>query len=1573
MSWARLTKKMQDQKDAQAEREHKVVQSWVRLIFRSQGCSYKIEDVVRQWPRMAEFLLARNETDGWKLGIGRAGRLNAVLTRWRRLGHQVHIGAAHAEAQWGHDAANLIQQRMSGAAEEKDIIRAETLGVLKKKSILDRFCVLYKDRLDYFTTEESSKSDPPRGHVSLKEVASAEAKEDGFTLNLTSGQSLSLKMAEESKNAWLSALQPLLRINKAKHVGYLNAERKGKVMSIFFVLQEDCLDRHDTKEDFEALQEPRGTQMLSAIERFTVKDNRFIIDVRNQKKPLDLFSDDQKEFKAWTQAFQQSLGKSLGANFVGGSSPAQDSGHASADVSGGTTPRGVKVLCEGELLVKKKSKEEPRYCVLRTDWFEYFLSEADYRSGASARCRALMEDITHFEAQVEDKTIKVTLDDKSIEMRATTMEDFKRWEKAWNTEEEDAQVPPPTTTMTRLPQSTDKVVCSGRFDFREGDGEVEPIIFALREASIEIYKGTDTQVVNSGPPAKRVLIEDIKDVEVEEDQDKFIMRLADRKSFELLSPQGRSLDAWYDELSKVFEEADSGRTSAASKVSGLQDLALSEVDELAKALLKSVRTVNVMLKTERTVNQRPVGNVTDFFKAMAQGKEEIPTADFVDTLGKLDIGLTQEQMVDLMLAMDTSPSGGLTLPEVEKVLQLGDKDSIDVAKKVIEKRKTLPKVQERATVRFEDVDVDNDGFISRAEFEKFRTELASKADPSLTRQLPGEMEEDGDDILQPSSPSRPAKNRAICSGAVDVNGQPRHGVLYPDRMAFFTSGEDIVLAEPWKIVQVREVQTVKVTPGIFEVSLFNPEQKKGLTGNITEDLLREHNVTSLCTVTLLWGLDGAVNKSDLDLHTYVNGVELYFKRRTVESCKLDFDANSKKAMNETPAENISVNQPGTFDFFVNNFNNRDNADVPFKVVVRKSGREVAEHQGVWPKTRVKGDYIKVCTVTVSEEETDTWNKKVSQSALKVQIQQAFETWQSCLAEVLAPTFSKDIKGKTVIWRNLRSPTDTPVRLPKRGMTRPMHHGPLKVVREDGSEQVRYFLVFSDRFEHFTDAASAQRGGEGGLVNAMDVRAVRVVEEAFIFELHNGSLEVRVPVGEDMEIWVSAFQLLFHPGNEASQTPNNIDDAGLFINRRSPFLKDGSQISERGKFEKTAVASEVNDERFQHWLQTLPEKVVHWGLLGFQHQQRLAVRLTILFKDRMDSWGSALQASFGVKEDSRILMSSIRGVETVSGGLILNLGGKKVGIHVGGNESLHQWSKALLSVLAPNKAERSTQLTSPQEQRARSETPRATPRKGRDWVPEVAFRTTKSISAGDGALGGGKRTMTVVHRGVAVNLKKERDSLKRFCINTHKMAPEVMELLHGKQGKFLPHSDQPGQRHVHPEIAQKPQGRSGSAISTRSTSREEGASKVTGNERQISPSRRVDHSFAFWKINTEEAVVTRDGRSPSQSDRSIGSRSRSRTPVDDAPLTPKIGSDNRQALRSRDNSASNNGVSGKVGAAGRQHLQAQRRSKSQSEPLGKVTDAGREQNGWAADNKKAKFSFADKVSMAKTAPVAGVKE
>ncbi|CAL1146056.1 unnamed protein product [Cladocopium goreaui] len=114
------------------------------------------------------------------------------------------------------------------------------------------------------------------------------------------------------------------------------------------------------------------------------------------------------------------------------------------------------------------------------------------------------------------------------------------------------------------------------------------------------------------------------------------------------------------------------------------------------------------------------------------------------------------------------------------------------------------------------------------------------------------------------------------------------------------------------------------------------------------DRLRENRVASLCTVTLMWGLDGAPYKSDLDIHTWVNGVELYYGVRTVGKCKLDFDANAS-TIEKNPAENISLNQTGTFTFCVNNFNNRDAADVPFKVIVRKSGQDtrLQRSSGPW--------------------------------------------------------------------------------------------------------------------------------------------------------------------------------------------------------------------------------------------------------------------------------------------------------------------------------------------------------------------------------------------------------------------------------------------------------------------------------------------------------------------------------------------------------------------------------------------------------------------------------------------------
>ena len=131
------------------------------------------------------------------------------------------------------------------------------------------------------------------------------------------------------------------------------------------------------------------------------------------------------------------------------------------------------------------------------------------------------------------------------------------------------------------------------------------------------------------------------------------------------------------------------------------------------------------------------------------------------------------------------------------------------------------------------------------------------------------------------------------------------------------------------------------------------------------EILRDKAVTSLCTVTLTWGGDGP-NKSDLDLHTKVDGQELYYSRKVVGKCKLDFDANAQK-VEAFPAENISLNQPGTFTFRVNNYNNRDGTDVPFQVTVKKPGFSQV-YTGVWPKARAEGNFMEVCDVTVMPED-----------------------------------------------------------------------------------------------------------------------------------------------------------------------------------------------------------------------------------------------------------------------------------------------------------------------------------------------------------------------------------------------------------------------------------------------------------------------------------------------------------------------------------------------------------------------------------------------------------------------------
>jgi len=148
-------------------------------------------------------------------------------------------------------------------------------------------------------------------------------------------------------------------------------------------------------------------------------------------------------------------------------------------------------------------------------------------------------------------------------------------------------------------------------------------------------------------------------------------------------------------------------------------------------------------------------------------------------------------------------------------------------------------------------------------------------------------------------------------------------------------------------------------------------------------------------VTLTWGGDGLPNKSDLDLHTKVKGKELYYGQKQVGQCTLDFDANAG-TVEKHPAENISLNQAGTFEFRVNNYSNRDGTDVPFEVTVRKPGFSEV-HAGLWPAKRKPGAFIHVCTVTVTKADLEEKSVELSEAEQK-KLRNLEAEWERLIGE-----------------------------------------------------------------------------------------------------------------------------------------------------------------------------------------------------------------------------------------------------------------------------------------------------------------------------------------------------------------------------------------------------------------------------------------------------------------------------------------------------------------------------------------------------------------------------------------------
>jgi len=205
-----------------------------------------------------------------------------------------------------------------------------------------------------------------------------------------------------------------------------------------------------------------------------------------------------------------------------------------------------------------------------------------------------------------------------------------------------------------------------------------------------------------------------------------------------------------------------------------------------------------------------------------------------------------------------------------------------------------------------------------------------------------------------------------------------------------------------------------------------------------------------------------------------------------------------------------------------------------------------------------------------------------------------------------------------------------------------------------------------------------------------------------------------------------------------------------------------------------------------------------------------------------------------------------------------------------------------------------------------------------WVPRVA---TLGQKEGSGGSAGPRKTYFTV-----------RSQGKCFSINTHKAA-QAGTSLHGKHAKVMPHSGDPGGRHLSQGVAGKVNECAKSPRTARLVALDNSiADKVTGSSPACSP-RREPGSLTWTKVQHAEATPP-----PNTSRSTMEPRSPLAPPyaVVDPPAsarTPRLQRSGSMPVTGKVNGAPWGGPSG-------------RQRQQPCHDMGKITDPGREGTGWA---------------------------
>lgn len=256
-----------------------------------------------------------------------------------------------------------------------------------------------------------------------------------------------------------------------------------------------------------------------------------------------------------------------------------------------------------------------------------------------------------------------------------------------------------------------------------------------------------------------------------------------------------------------------------------------------------------------------------------------------------------------------------------------------------------------------------------------------------------------------------------------------------------------------------------------------------------------------------------------------------------------------------------------------------------------------------------------------------------------------------------------------------------------GPSRCVHEGLLYLVGPDHIEEPRHVVLYGDKIDFFDSQAESDAGDAPSFsFETAEVRQLTVRDDpapGFSIGLDDEQLELVMPQDADFEAWISALRsVMEQSADKASAEPQQAPalSSPLAMSSASTATTATAFGSKTHAAAEQPLWQEMADPRVVSWLESArscPADMAYFhGVLWLQRAQKQLPRFCVLYTDRIDSWASPLQAARRQPPEGRIMLSDVRGLSVIGGGLVLNLKGRKMGIYIEDAACRQGWTKAL---------------------------------------------------------------------------------------------------------------------------------------------------------------------------------------------------------------------------------------------------------------------------------------------------------